>query len=151
MSSTSHPDPADPHDLARFLRAQEGVYDTGLGELRRGRKRSHWRWFIFPQRDGLATSPLARQDALHGLDEAQAYLALRELGPRWVECCRALLAVEGRTAVEIMGHPDDRKLRSSATLFTRVPGAPPELQAVLDRYHDGQPDARTLALLNPVG
>lgn len=139
--------PADPFHLARFLEAQKGVFETALAELRRGRKSSHWMWFIFPQLDGLGSSAMTRRYALRGLDEAKDYLSHPELGPRLVECCRALLAVQGRTASEIMGCPDDRKLRSSATLFSRVPAAPPEFQAVLDRYYAGQPDPRTLELL----
>jgi uncharacterized protein (DUF1810 family) len=135
-------------DLDRFVTAQDGVHDTALAELRAGRKRSHWMWFVFPQIAGLGTSPTARRYAISGLGEARAYLAHPVLGPRLAEACRALLAVEGRSAEQILGHPDDLKLRSSMTLFARAADDPALFQAVLDRYYDG-PDPRTDGLLTP--
>jgi uncharacterized protein (DUF1810 family) len=137
----------DPHDLARFVSAQERALPRALSELRRGRKETHWMWFVFPQLAGLGTSELAERYAVGSEEEAAAYLAHPVLGPRLVQCAEALLAIEGRSAREILGSPDDLKLRSSMTLFARVPGAPAEFGAVLLRYFDGQPDPRTLALL----
>jgi uncharacterized protein (DUF1810 family) len=134
-------------DLSRFVQAQQGVYRTALAELRAGSKRSHWMWFVFPQLAGLGHSATARRYAIGSLDEARAYLAHPVLGPRLVEAAAALLAVEGRTAGQILGYPDDLKLRSSMTLFARAADDPGVFQAVLDRYYDG-PDPRTLELLS---
>jgi len=141
----------DPHDLARFLAAQEEVFDTALAELRRGCKESHWMWFIFPQIAGLGSSPMAVHYAVKSTQEAADYLRHPTLGPRLRECAAALLAVEGRTAGEIMGTPDDLKLRSSMTLFARAEGSSPVFQQVLDKYFGGEPDPRTLALLGSGG
>jgi uncharacterized protein (DUF1810 family) len=132
--------------LDRFVEAQDGVYDDALAELTTGRKRTHWMWFIFPQIAGLGSSPTAQFYAIASLDEAKAYLAHPVLGPRLRECARALLAVDGRSAHDIFGYPDDLKLRSSMTLFARAADDPAPFQAVLDRFYDG-PDPRTLALL----
>jgi uncharacterized protein (DUF1810 family) len=134
----------DPYDLERFVTAQEPVLDRVLAELRRGRKASHWMWFVFPQVAGLASSPTAQHYALSGLDEARAYLAHPVLGPRLVECAELLAAVEGGSAAEVFGYPDDLKLRSSMTLFARAAPDTPAFAAVLDRYFDGEPDQRTL-------
>jgi uncharacterized protein (DUF1810 family) len=131
-------------DLVRFVSAQADVYDDALAELRAGRKRTHWMWFVFPQIAGLGASSTARRYAIASLAEARAYLTDTVLGPRLIECTSALLAVEGRTAEQIFGYPDDLKLRSSMTLFGR---AAPEIelfQQVLDRYYDGKPDPQTL-------
>jgi uncharacterized protein (DUF1810 family) len=133
-------------DLERFMRAQAGVYDSALAELRAGRKRTHWMWFVFPQIAGLGSSPTAQQYAIRSLDEARAYLAHPVLGPRLTEAASAVLAVEGRSASDILGYPDDLKLRSSMTLFARAASDPGVFQQVLDRYYDG-PDPRTLARL----
>ena len=132
--------------LERFTDAQDGVYDAALAELRAGRKRSHWMWFVFPQLDGLGSSPTARRYAIRDLAEARAYLAHPVLGARLREAARAVLAVEGRTAEQILGYPDDLTLRSSMTLFARAADDPAEFRAVLDRYYDG-PDPRTEELL----
>ncbi len=134
------------NDVERFVAAQDGVYDTALAELRAGRKRTHWMWFVFPQIAGLGSSPTARRYAVSGPDEAKAYLAHPVLGPRLTEISRALLAVEGRSAEQIFGYPDDLKLRSSMTLFARAADDPAVFEAVLERYYDG-PDQRTLDLL----
>jgi uncharacterized protein (DUF1810 family) len=131
-------------DLARFTSAQDGVYDRALAELRAGRKRTHWMWFIFPQIAGLGSSPAARRYAITSLAEARAYLADAVLGPRLIECASALLAVEGRGAEEILGYPDDLKLRSSMTLFARAAPEIEVFQEVLDRFFDGKPDPQTL-------
>jgi uncharacterized protein (DUF1810 family) len=136
-----------PVDLERFLSAQEDIYPTALAELRQGQKRGHWIWFIFPQLAGLGSSPTSKYFGIRGFAEARAYLRHPVLGPRLVECCRALLAVSGRSAAEILGHPDDLKLRSSMTLFSRVEGAPAEIREVLFHYYEGRADLRTLTLL----
>jgi uncharacterized protein (DUF1810 family) len=140
-------DSGDPHDLARFVRAQDGVYDRALAEVRAGRKRTHWMWFVFPQLDGLGSSPMARQYAIKGLAEAEAYLRHPVLGPRLVECGEAAVGVEGRSAYEVFGSPDDMKLRSCATLFALVSPAGSAFERVLAKYFDGQPDPATLRLL----
>jgi uncharacterized protein (DUF1810 family) len=133
-------------DMQRFIAAQEGVYPDALAELRAGRKRTHWMWFIFPQLAGLGVSATAQRYAIASLDEARAYLDHPVLGPRLRECAAAMLAVEGKSATRILGYPDDLKLRSSMTLFARAAADPTLFQAVLDRYYDG-PDTRTLDLL----
>ena len=141
-------------DLDRFVEAQDGVYDTALAELRAGGKRSHWMWFVFPQLAGLGSSATARRYAIRDLDQARAYLAHPVLGPRLVEAATALLGVRGRSAAEILGYPDDLKLRSSMTLFAEAAGEqrdrPGVFGEVLDRYYDG-PDQRTLDLLRSAG
>jgi uncharacterized protein (DUF1810 family) len=142
----------DPHDLERFVAAQNPVWDQVRAELRRGRKSSHWMWFVFPQLAGLGSSPTARAYALSGLDEARAYLAHPVLGPRLREAAQLAVAVPGRTASEVFGYPDDLKLRSSMTLFARAASDDPNrdntvFAAVLDRYFDGAPDPRTVDLL----
>ena len=134
-------------NLERFLDAQEGVYQEALAELRAGCKRRHWMWFVFPQLAGLGHSATARHYAIADLAEAQAFLAHPLLGARLEECARALLGVRGRTAHDILGSPDDLKLRSSMTLFAEVAGPDSVFQRVLERYYGGEADARTLALL----
>jgi len=135
---------AHQHDLDRFVAAQDGIYERALAELTAGSKRSHWMWFVFPQVAGLGSSPTARTYGIRDLAEARAYLAHPVLGPRLAECARALLAVEGRTAGQILGYPDGLKLRSSMTLFARAADDPAPFQAVLDKYYDGEPDPATL-------
>jgi uncharacterized protein (DUF1810 family) len=137
----------DPHDLQRFVDAQRDDYDDALAEVRAGRKRSHWMWYVFPQLDGLGASAMARRYAIRDLDEARAYLRHPVLGPRLVAIAEAALGVAGRTAHEIFGSPDDMKLRSSATLFALASPDGSVFHRLLDRYFDGRPDPRTLALL----
>lgn len=137
----------DPFDLNRFVLAQADVYETVLTEIKRGRKRSHWMWFAFPQFAGLGVSATSQHYAIKSLDEARAYLAHPLLGPRLVECAEALLAVEGRTAHDIFGSPDDMKLRSCATLFALVSPVDSAFQRLLERYYGGERDERTLRLL----
>ena len=132
--------------LERFVQAQSGVYDDALAEIKAGHKRSHWMWFVFPQIVGLGSSPTAQRYAVSGPDEAKAYLAHPVLGPRLTEISQAMLAVDGRSAEEILGYPDNLKLRSSMTLFAQVAEDPAVFEAVLERYYDG-PDQRTLDLL----
>jgi uncharacterized protein (DUF1810 family) len=137
----------DPHDLQRFLDAQHGVHDVALAELKRGRKASHWMWFIFPQIAGLAFSDMARRYAIGSLNEARAYLKHPVLGPRLVAGVEAANAVQGRSAHEIFGSPDDRKFRSCLTLFERVETAPEVFGAALERYYGGERDVATLKAL----
>lgn len=138
---------SDSYKLDRFLEAQAADYDTALAEIRSGRKRSHWMWYVFPQIAGLGVSETSQYFAIRNLAEAKAYLAHPILGPRLIECADALLALEGRTAREIFGSPDDLKLRSSATLFAHVSPARSAFQRVLEKYFDGASDERTLRLL----
>jgi uncharacterized protein (DUF1810 family) len=137
----------DRFDLNRFVQAQEEVYPRALAELKLGRKRSHWMWFIFPQIDGLGYSSTARFYAIKSKDEAKAYLDHPLLGKRLMECAEALLKSEGKSAAEIFGHPDDLKLRSSVTLFASASAADSVFSRVLDHYFGGEPDRRTLELL----
>lgn len=133
--------------LERFIDAQQIDYPRALAEIRQGRKQSHWMWYIFPQLAGLGLSETARFYGLRDLAEARAYLAHPVLGPRLIEISTALLTVEGKTARQILGSPDDLKLRSSMTLFGLLKDTDPVFQAVLDKYYDGLPDNRTLALV----
>lgn len=138
----------DAHDLDRFVRAQEGTIAAALAELRAGRKRTHWMWFVFPQLRGLGHSQTAQHYGIASLAEARAYLAHPVLGPRLVECAEALLAVQARSAHEILGSPDDLKLRSSMTLFASAADDDATVFAdVLDRYFDGRPDPMTTGML----
>jgi len=137
----------DPHGLARFLDAQAPVYAHALAELRAGRKRSHWMWFVFPQIAGLGSSAMAQRYAIASLDEARAYLAHPLLGERLRECAQAMSSIEGRTAHDILGSPDDLKFRSCMTLFNRVDPAEPLFERCLEKYFGGEPDAQTLRLL----
>ena len=139
--------PTDPHDLQRFVAAQSGVYREALTELRAGAKFSHWMWFVFPQVAGLGSSPMARKYAIQSRAEAEAYVNHPILGPRLQECTQALLAVEGKTAEQVMGRPDDIKLKSSMTLFAAVAPADSPYRAVLEKYFAGEPDAATLRFL----
>lgn len=137
----------DPYDLSRFVHAQQDAFPRALAEIRRGQKRSHWMWFIFPQIDGLGFSSTAKHYAIKSIAEARAYLAHPILGPRLLECIEAVLGVEGRCATEIFGSPDDLKLRSCATLFASVLPAGSRFERLLDKYYRGQPDDKTLQLL----
>ena len=138
---------ADPYRLARFLEAQERDYERALSEIRRGRKQSHWMWYVFPQFDGLGSSPTSAFYAIKSVDEAHAYLAHPVLGPRLIESVQSVLNIEGRSAFEIFGSPDDMKLRSSATLFAAISPKGSVFAQLLDRYFGGQADERTLRLL----
>jgi uncharacterized protein (DUF1810 family) len=138
---------SDPFDLERFVAAEAGIYETALDELRAGRKRTHWMWFVFPQLAGLGSSPTAQRYAISGLDEARAYLAHPILGERLRACTAAVLALAGRTAHDIFGSPDDLKFRSSLTLFQHAAPDEPLFAEALARYFGGAPDPRTLALL----
>jgi len=138
---------ADTYDLDRFLKAQEDSYDTALDELKAGRKRSHWIWFVFPQLAGLGHSPTSQFYGIASLDEAAAYLAHPILGGRLHECLKALQTLEQTNADQVFGTLDAMKFRSSLTLFAEADPADPIIEAALDRWFDGRKDERTLQLL----
>ena len=140
-------DPDDPYDLQRFLDAQAGVFQTALRELTRGTKQSHWMWFIFPQVAGLGRSSTAVFYAIKSRAEAEAYWRHPILKERLQKCAGALLNLEGKTATEVMGSPDDLKLRSSLTLFEEVAGEAAIFGQVLAKYFAGERDPNTLAAL----
>jgi uncharacterized protein (DUF1810 family) len=135
----------DPYHLQRFVAAQDagGSYDHAIAELRRGRKTSHWMWFIFPQIAGLGYSPMSRAYAITSLEEARAYLAHQVLGARLIECATILVGLPGRTAEQIFGEVDALKLCSSITLFMRAAPGEPVFRQVLDQYFGGIPDSAT--------
>jgi len=135
---------SDPFDLNRFLKAQDDDYNRALSELTNGRKRTHWMWFIFPQIDGLAFSSMSQFYAIKSVDEAKAYLAHPVLGSRLLECAEAVVAVNGKSITEIMGSPDDLKLRSCATLFAEVSESGSVFERILEKYYHGERDERTL-------
>lgn len=137
----------DPFDLERFVQAQAGTYDAALEELRAGAKRSHWMWFIFPQLRALGRSERAIRFGLADLGEARAYFTHPVLGARLRECTELVLGVEGRSAHDIFGSPDDLKFRSSMTLFARAAPDEPLFPAALARYYAGAPDPLTEELL----
>ena len=144
---------ADPHDLQRFVAAQEGVYAQALAELRAGRKTTHWIWFIFPQLRGLGTTEYANRFGIGSLAEATAYLRHPQLGPRLRECARGLAGTPAQGPIRgMVGEIDALKIRSSMTLFIAaaddLPEARADFQAVLDRFYGGEPDPRTTAMLN---
>jgi uncharacterized protein (DUF1810 family) len=136
-------------DLERFVTAQDegGTYPRAVGELRAGRKDSHWMWFVFPQLAGLGHSSMARKFALRSLAEARAYLEHPVLGPRLLECTSIVAETPGRSVEDVFGAVDAMKLRSSMTLFWRAEPAQPLFQHVIDRHFDGNPDTATDQLL----
>ncbi|MBV9580736.1 MAG: DUF1810 domain-containing protein [Chloroflexi bacterium] len=139
----------DAYDLERFVAAQDasGTYTRAVEELRRGRKTSHWMWFVFPQIAGLGMSEMSRRYAIASLAEAQAYLRHPVLGPRLIECAGLVAAARASSAEQIFGGIDTQKLCSSMTLFLRAEADQLVFQHVLDRYFGGQPDAATDRLL----
>jgi uncharacterized protein (DUF1810 family) len=147
INTNKNIDSNDPFDLTRFTVAQEGIYDQVLSELRNGRKRSHWMWFIFPQINGLGHSPTAKRYAVKSEKEAREYLAHPILGARLVECATTVSNIEGRTASQIFGSPDDVKLRSSMTLFASITEPQSIFDLVLDKFFNGHQDPKTLTLL----
>ena len=138
---------ADPYNLNRFLEGQEGIYEQAVSEIRGGRKRSHWMWFIFPQFQGLASSSTSHFYAIKSIDEARAYLDHAVLGPRLLECAEAAVSIEIRSANEAFGSPDDLKLKSCATLFACVSSPGSVFERLLEKFFGGEPDGNTLALL----
>jgi len=139
--------PSDPFNLNRFIIAQDKVYNTVLAELRSGEKRTHWMWFIFPQIEGLGYTSTSIYYAIKNREEAREYWDHPILGPRLLECSEAVLAVQGFTASDIFGYPDYLKLKSSMTLFASVAGSDSVFSRILDKYYNGEQDARTLELL----
>ena len=138
----------DLFDLERFVSAQDRVLELVLSELKAGKKRSHWMWFVFPQLRDLGSSPMAIRFGISSLDEAQAYLGHPILGARLAFCTKLVLQTKGLSLHDIFGSPDDMKFRSCMTLFAQAEaGAPQVFQRALDEYCDGQPDKRTLELL----
>ena len=136
------------YDLSRFLEAQNNSYDTALREIRAGRKRSHWMWYIFPQIQGLGYSAMAQHYAIRDLGEAREYLQHPVLGPRLIEISEALLSLDESDPRRVMGSPDDLKLRSCMTLFQSAAPDQPVFGKVLDKFYGGQPDGRTLEILS---
>lgn len=137
----------DPHDLERFVIAQEPTYEQVSTELRAGRKTTHWMWFIFPQLRDLGQSPTAKLYGIASREEAAAYLQHPVLGPRLKECVGLVLAISGRNAHAIFGSPDDLKFRSSMSLFAAVAPKEPIFKEALEKYYGGKPDPRTFALI----
>ncbi|MFB9862401.1 DUF1810 domain-containing protein [Rufibacter immobilis] len=135
------------NSLQRFLNAQERDYEVALAEIRRGRKQSHWMWYIFPQIQGLGFSDTSRFYAIKDLPEAEAFLQHPVLGSRLVQICEVLLQLEGKDAHLIFGSPDDLKLKSSMTLFASLPAAPPVFQEVLEKFFHGTKDEKTVQIL----
>jgi uncharacterized protein (DUF1810 family) len=136
------------NDLKRFLDAQENDFERALAEIRRGRKQSHWMWYTFPQIAGLGLSETAKFYSVKDVSEAEDFLAHPVLGARLVRISEALLEIEGKTANQIFGSPDDVKLKSSMTLFGSLDDAHPVFQRILDKYFGGAKDSRTLELLD---
>ncbi len=147
MADASDARSDDPYLLNRFLLSQADDYEQALSEIKSGRKLTHWMWYIFPQIDGLGFSSTAKHYAIKSLDEARAYLAHPILGPRLLACAEAAVSVEGRTAREIFGTPDDLKLRSCATLFACISPAGSVFHRLLEKFYQGKRDDKTLQLL----
>lgn len=138
---------SDPFQLSRFVNAQDKIYDRALAELKDGRKRSHWMWFVFPQIEGLGFSSTTQYYSIKSLEEARRYLDHPVLGKRLRECTETILALEGLSASSIFGYPDDLKLKSSMTLFAGVAEPQSVFMRVLEKYYQGNPDERTVAIL----
>lgn len=137
----------DPHGLRRFVEAQNPIYEGVLAELGAGCKTSHWMWFVFPQLKALGHSPTARRFGIASRDEASAYWRHRLLGARLEECTALVCAIDGKSAHDIFHSPDDLKFRSCMTLFSQVAPGQPLFARALERYYGGEPDARTIELL----
>jgi uncharacterized protein (DUF1810 family) len=140
-------DKDDPYNLNRFLQAQENDYEQALSEIKSGRKRTHWMWYIFPQIDGLAFSSTAKHYSIKSIEETRAYLDHAILGARLRECAEAVVGLEGRFAAEIFGSPDDLKLKSCATLFACVSPPGSVFDRLLAKYYGNRRDEKTLRLL----
>ena len=135
------------YDLERFYEAQEYDYETALSKIRNGRKESHWMWYIFPQVSGLGRSTMAEYYAIRSREEAKAYIEEPVLGKRLIEISQALLQVDSDDAEEVMGWPDNLKLRSCMTLFAEVAPEQPVFRSVLEKFYDGEMDGKTLDIL----
>jgi uncharacterized protein (DUF1810 family) len=143
---------SDPFDLKRFVEAQSDTYERVIDEIRNGRKRTHWMWFVFPQLQGLGYSPMARRYGITGLAEARAYLAHPVLGARLYQCAAALEGNDsGESAAAIFGSTDTMKLRSSLTLFAQAAGRESIFERLLDKYYAGERDDLTMAMLRLQG
>jgi uncharacterized protein (DUF1810 family) len=138
----------DPFNLSRFVEAQDADYARAIEEIRGGQKRSHWMWYVFPQIDGLGLSATSKYFAIASVAEARTYLDHPVLGPRLLECAQAVLSVDGRSARDIFGSPDDLKLQSCATLFAHVSPSGSVFERLLDRFYRGARDGETLRLLD---
>lgn len=136
-----------PYNLDRFIKAQEQDYETALKEIRQGRKKNHWIWYIFPQIAGLGFSSISQYYAIMSIEEAKAYMENAYLREHLLEISKALLALGSRDPERVMGYPDNLKLRSSMTLFAEAAPEEPVFQEVLDKYFDGKKDQRTLDIL----
>jgi uncharacterized protein (DUF1810 family) len=141
----------EDNSLQRFKDAQENDFQQALMEITGGRKTGHWMWYIFPQITGLGFSETSRYYAIRDMGEAQAYLKDKILGNRLIQIAEALLGVEGKTAYQILGSPDDLKLKSCMTLFQALPEAPPVFGKVLIKYFEGKRDMKTLDILQSIG
>lgn len=141
----------DPYDLERFIQAQALDFAIASAEINSGRKKSHWMWYIFPQLIGLGFSATSQRYAIRSAAEAKAYLNHPVLGPRLMQCMEALLTIDGRSAHEILGSPDDMKLRSCATLFASITHKGSVFERLLEKYFHGEQDPKTLDLLKMTG
>lgn len=135
------------YEISRFTKAHQSDYHRALSEIKNGKKESHWMWYIFPQIKGLGRSSMSEYYGIQDLDEAKAYLADPILGKHLIEICNALLSLDTNDATEVMGRPDDRKLKSSMTLFDTATESLDVFQMVLDKYYHGKKDDRTLKIL----
>jgi uncharacterized protein (DUF1810 family) len=138
-------------NLQRFIDAQQRDYDTALAEIKQGKKRSHWMWYIFPQIQGLGFSETSRYYAITNKEEGISYLKHPVLGTRLIQICHALLQISDKNATNIFGYPDDLKLKSSMTLFASLPDADPVFQAVLNKFFNKEKDEKTLRILERQG
>ena len=139
---------SDRYNLQRFIDIQKGEYDCVIEELRRGRKHSHWMWFIFPQIEGLGRSPTAKKYSIKSAEEARAYLNHSVLGERLKMCTSIVLDIEGRTAEEIFGYPDCLKFHSCMTLFSSLAERGDIFEAALSNYFGGQQDGNTFSIID---
>ena len=137
----------DEYNLKRFIGAQENKFENALNEIKNGRKQSHWMWFIFPQIAGLGFSETSKFYAIKNIDEADLYLRHPVLGARLIDISKALIVIEGKTASQIFGSPDDLKLKSSMTLFSSIQNTDPVFEAVLKKYFNETKDFKTLQLI----
>lgn len=135
------------YDISRFIEAQRSSYQHALTEIKNGKKASHWIWYIFPQIKGLGRSAMSEYYGIQDIDEAKAYLADAILSKRLIEICEVLLSLDTNDAVEVMGRPDDKKLKSSMTLFDAATDSLEIFQMVLDKYYNGKKDNLTLRIL----
>ena len=135
------------YEISRFMKAHQSDYQRALSEIKNGKKVSHWMWYIFPQMKGIGHSSMSEYYGIRDLDEARAYLADPVLGKHLTEICEALLSLDTDDAAEVMGQPDDRKLKSSMTLFDAATESLDVFQMVLDKYYHGKKDCRTIKML----